>query len=301
MIKKMKSFKITTCSCAVAVTVSAFSPLPAFSAERVSSLKMAEHWHLIFPSGADAPRNIGSVLQTKMVWWPFENHHRLGEQAKHHFGCLIIVLVSTPWDRFRIVITGGKVPNTFILYPMPLRNMITRQYVSGSLRGDGMELMQKVYNLFGLLSFLSGYIRATKLGGGSSRKKLTHLGWSSVLKCEFLLRWWITWLSCVLSKENIASVLNFIQALERRTYRWLEWVGPSLDAVWVISTTNCALLLTQHGHAACQQLQFLVMNVRGKGSATHLREILRVSIEVAFMDMYISSYHDSGGDELART
>jgi TRAP-type mannitol/chloroaromatic compound transport system substrate-binding protein len=285
--KKMKSFKITTLVAAVAVTVSAFS-LPAFSAERVYKLKMAETWSSNFPIFGDAPRNMARIAD-EMSGGRLKITIDSANKHKAPFGVFDMVR-SGQYDMGHSAsyYWKGKVPNTLFFTTMPF-GMITPEQYGWFYEGDGMELMEKVYQPFGLLSFPGG--NTGNQMGGWFQKEINSLEDLQGLKMRIP-----GFAGEVLAKlgakpTNIASG-ELYTALERRTIDALEWVGPSLDLR--MGFHKIAPYYYTGWHEPATELQFLVNERTWKKLPDDLREILRVSMKLASYDMYIQSYHESG-------
>ena len=283
----MKSFKITTLVAAVAVTVSAFS-LPAFSAERVYKLKMAETWASNFPIFGDAPRNMARIAD-EMSGGRLKITIDSANKHKAPFGVFDMVR-SGQYDMGHSAsyYWKGKVPNTLFFTTMPF-GMITPEQYGWFYEGDGMELMEKVYQPFGLLSFPGG--NTGNQMGGWFQKEINSLEDLQGLKMRIP-----GFAGEVLAKlgakpTNIASG-ELYTALERRTIDALEWVGPSLDLR--MGFHKIAPYYYTGWHEPATELQFLVNERTWKKLPDDLREILRVSMKLASYDMYIQSYHESG-------
>jgi|TARA_R110000744_G_scaffold86758_3_gene169652 TRAP-type mannitol/chloroaromatic compound transport system substrate-binding protein len=285
--KKMKSFKITTLVAAVAVTVSAFS-LPAFSAERVYKLKMAETWASNFPIFGDAPRNMARIAD-EMSGGRLKITIDSSNKHKAPFGVFDMVR-SGQYDMGHSAsyYWKGKVPNTLFFTTMPF-GMITPEQYGWFYEGDGMELMQKVYQPFGLLSFPGG--NTGNQMGGWFQKEINSLDDLQGLKMRIPGFAGEVMAKLGAKPTNIASG-ELYTALERRTIDALEWVGPSLDLR--MGFHKIAPYYYTGWHEPATELQFLVNERTWKKLPDDLREILRVSMKLASYDMYIQSYHESG-------
>ncbi|AWX98597.1 ABC transporter substrate-binding protein [Marinomonas primoryensis] len=283
----MKSFKITTLVAAVAVTVSAFS-LPAFSAERVYKLKMAETWASNFPIFGDAPRNMARIAD-EMSGGRLKITIDSSNKHKAPFGVFDMVR-SGQYDMGHSAsyYWKGKVPNTLFFTTMPF-GMITPEQYGWFYEGDGMELMQKVYQPFGLLSFPGG--NTGNQMGGWFQKEINSLEDLQGLKMRIPGFAGEVMAKLGAKPTNIASG-ELYTALERRTIDALEWVGPSLDLR--MGFHKIAPYYYTGWHEPATELQFLVNERTWKKLPDDLREILRVSMKLASYDMYIQSYHESG-------
>jgi TRAP-type mannitol/chloroaromatic compound transport system substrate-binding protein len=248
---------------------------------------MAETWSSNFPIFGDAPRNMARIADEM-------SNGRLKitiDSANKH---------KAPLGVFDMVRSGqydmghsasyywkGKVPNTLYFTTMPF-GMITPEQYGWFYYGGGMDLMQKVYQPFGLLSFPGG--NTGNQMGGWFQKEINSLDDLQGLKMRIP-----GFAGEVLAKlgakpTNIASG-ELYTALERRTIDALEWVGPSLDLR--MGFHKIAPYYYTGWHEPATELQFLVNERTWKKLPDDLREILRTSMKLASYDMYIQSYHES--------
>jgi len=248
---------------------------------------MAETWSSNFPIFGDAPRNMASIAEDM-------SNGRLKitiDSANKH---------KAPLGVFDMVRSGqydmghsasyywkGKVPNTLYFTTMPF-GMITPEQYGWFYYGGGMDLMQKVYKPFGLLSFPGG--NTGNQMGGWFQKEINSLEDLQGLKMRIP-----GFAGEVLAKlgakpTNIASG-ELYTALERRTIDALEWVGPSLDLR--MGFHKIAPYYYTGWHEPATELQFLVNERTWKKLPEDLREILRTSMKLASYDMYIQSYYES--------
>lgn len=282
----MKSFKYTTLLATATIVASTFS-LPSIAADKVYRLKMAETWASNFPIFGDAPRNMARMAEEM-------SNGRLkitiDSSNKHKAALGIFDLVrSGQYDMGHSAsyYWKGKVPNTLYFTTMPF-GMITPEQYGWFYHGGGMELMEKVYKPFGLLSFPGG--NTGNQMGGWFQKEINTLADLKGLKMRIP-----GFAGEVLAKlgakpTNIASG-ELYTALERRTIDALEWVGPSLDLR--MGFHKIAPYYYTGWHEPSTELQFLVNERVWKRLPADLREILRVSMKLAAYDMYIQSYHES--------
>jgi TRAP-type mannitol/chloroaromatic compound transport system substrate-binding protein len=181
----------------------------------------------------------------------------------------------------------GKVPNTLYFTTMPF-GMSTPEQYGWFYEGDGMELMQKVYQPVGLLSFPGG--NTGNQMGGWFQKEINSLDDLQGLKMRIPGFAGEVMAKLGAKPTNIASG-ELYTALERRTIDALEWVGPSLDLR--MGFHKIAPYYYTGWHEPATELQFLVNERTWKKLPDDLREILRVSMKLASYDMYIQSYHES--------
>jgi len=259
----------------------------AQAADKVYRLKMAETWQTDFPIFGDAPRNMAAMAE------------------KMSNGRLIITIDSankhkSPFGVFDMVRAGqydlghsasyywkGKVPNTLYFTTMPFGMTAPEQY-SWFYHGGGMELMEKVYGKFGLMSFPGG--NTGNQMGGWFQKEINSLDDLKGLKMRIPGFAGEVVAKLGVSPTNIAPG-ELYTALERRTIDALEWVGPSLDLR--MGFHKIAPYYYTGWHEPATELQFLVNQRTWKKLPEDLQEILRVAMKTAAYDMYIQSYHES--------
>ncbi|RNF52546.1 ABC transporter substrate-binding protein [Marinomonas hwangdonensis] len=281
----MKSLKLTTLVAATAVITTL--SLPAFSAEKVYKLTMAETWSSNFPIFGDAPRNMARIAEEMSAGRLKIN---IDSANKHKAPLGIFDLVrSGQYDMGHSAsyYWKGKVPNTLYFTTMPF-GMITPEQYGWFYHGGGMELMQKVYEPFGLMSFPGG--NTGNQMGGWFKKEINTLDDLKGLKMRIP-----GFAGEVLAKlganpTNIASG-ELYTALERNTIDALEWVGPSLDLR--MGFHKIAPYYYTGWHEPATELQFLVNKRAWDKLPADLQQILSTSMKLASYDMYIQSYHES--------
>lgn len=283
----MKSLKFTTLVAATAVALSAFS-LPAFAAEKVYKLKMAETWATNFPIFGDAPRNMVRIAE-EMSGGRLKITIDSANKHKAPLGVFDMVR-SGQYDlgHSASYYWKGKVPNTVYFTTMPFGMTAPEQY-GWFYYGDGMKLMEKVYQPFGLLSFPGGNTGVQM--GGWFRKEINSVEDLQGLKMR-IPGFAGEVLAKLGAKPTNIPPGELYTALERNTIDALEWVGPSLDLR--MGFHKIAPYYYTGWHEPATELQFLVNERTWKKLPDDLREILRVAMKVSAYDMYIQSYHESG-------
>ncbi|MGO2236392.1 ABC transporter substrate-binding protein [Marinomonas sp. UCMA 3892] len=283
----MKSLKLTTLVAATAVALSAFS-LPAFAAEKVYKLKMAETWATNFPIFGDAPRNMVRIAE-EMSGGRLKITIDSANKHKAPLGVFDMVR-SGQYDlgHSASYYWKGKVPNTVYFTTMPFGMTAPEQY-GWFYYGDGMKLMEKVYQPFGLLSFPGGNTGVQM--GGWFRKEINSVEDLQGLKMR-IPGFAGEVLAKLGAKPTNIPPGELYTALERNTIDALEWVGPSLDLR--MGFHKIAPYYYTGWHEPATELQFLVNERTWKKLPDDLREILRVAMKVSAYDMYIQSYHESG-------
>ncbi|GAB3488005.1 TRAP transporter substrate-binding protein [Marinomonas epiphytica] len=248
---------------------------------------MAETWSSNFPIFGDAPRNMARIAEEM-------SNGRLKitiDSANKH---------KSPFGVFDMVRSGqydmghsasyywkGKVPNTLYFTTMPFGMTAPEQY-GWFYYGGGMDLMQKVYKPFGLLSFPGG--NTGNQMGGWFQKEINSLEDLQGLKMRIPGFAGEVMAKLGAKPTNIASG-ELYTALERRTIDALEWVGPSLDLR--MGFHKIAPYYYTGWHEPATELQFLVNERTWKKLPDDLRAILNTSMKLASYDMYIQSYHES--------
>ena len=267
--------------CGLAVATS------AQAADKVYRLKMAETWPTNFPIFGDAPRNMAAMAE-KM------SNGRLkitiDSKNKH----------KAPLGIFDMVRAGqydlghsasyywkGKVPNTLYFTTMPFGMTAPEQY-SWFYYGGGMELMQKVYDKYNLLSFPGG--NTGNQMGGWFQKEINSLDDLKGLKMR-IPGFAGEVIAKLGAKPTNIPPGELYTSLERRTIDALEWVGPSLDLR--MGFHKIAPYYYTGWHEPGTELQSLVNKRTWKKLPADLQEILRVAMRTAAYDMYAQSYHES--------
>jgi TRAP-type mannitol/chloroaromatic compound transport system substrate-binding protein len=261
---------------------------PTFAADKVYRLKLAETWPPNFPIFGDSTKNLAKSVKTMSN------------------GRLIITIDSrnkhkAPFGVFDMVRAGqydmghsasyywkGKDPNTLFFTSMPFGMTAPEQY-GWFYFGGGMELMKKVYDKHGMLSFPGG--NTGNQMGGWFQKEINSIADLQGLKMR-IPGFAGEVLAKVGAKPTNIPPGELYTALERRTIDALEWVGPSLDLR--MGFHKIAPYYYTGWHEPATELQFMINKKSWDKLPADLQEILRVSMRNAAYDMYIQSYHLSG-------
>ena len=257
----------------------------AFADDKVYRLKLAETWPPNFPIFGDSTKNLAKSVKTMSN------------------GRLIITIDSrnkhkAPFGVFDMVRAGqydmghsasyywkGKDPNTLFFTSMPFGMTAPEQY-GWFYYGDGMELMKKVYDKHGMLSFPGG--NTGNQMGGWFQKEINSVADLQGLKMR-IPGFAGEVLAKVGAKPTNIPPGELYTALERRTIDALEWVGPSLDLR--MGFHKIAPYYYTGWHEPATELQFMINKKSWDKLPADLQEILRVSMRNAAYDMYIQSYH----------
>jgi len=260
---------------------------PALAAQKVFRLKLAETWPPNFPIFGDATKSMAKMAETMSN------------------GRLIITIDSknkhkAPFGIFDMVRSGqydmghsasyywkGKVPETLYFTTMPFGMIAPEQY-AWFYYGGGMELMEKLYDKYGMLSFPGG--NTGNQMGGWFRKEINSVKDLQGLKMR-IPGFAGEVLAKVGAKPTNIPAGELYTALERNTIDALEWVGPSLDLR--MGFHKIAPFYYTGWHEPATELQFLINKRVWKKLPPDLQEILRVAMRTAAYDMYIQSYHAS--------
>lgn len=181
----------------------------------------------------------------------------------------------------------GKIPNALYFTTMPF-GMITPEQYGWFYYGGGMDLMEKVYGKYNVLSFPGG--NTGNQMGGWFQKEIKSLDDLKGLKMR------IPGFAGEILAELGAKPTNIpagelYTALDRKTIDALEWVGPSLDLR--MGFHKIAPFYYTGWHEPAAELQFLVNKRSMDKLPPDLQEILKVAMRDVAFDMYIRTYHDS--------
>jgi len=277
---------IKTTSLAIICTLALTSP--SIAAEKVYRLKLAETWPKNFPIFGDATKNMATMAE-KMSNGRLKI--RIDSKNKHKAALGIFDMVRS--GQYDMGHSGsyywkGKVPETLYFTTMPFGMTAPEQY-GWFYHGGGLELMQKTYSKYGMLSFPGG--NTGNQMGGWFQKEIKSIADLKGLKMripgfagEILAK--------VGAKPTNIPAGELYTALERGTIDALEWVGPSLDLR--MGFHKIASYYYTGWHEPAAELQYLINKRTWNKLPADLQEILRVAMRTAAYDMYIQTYHESG-------
>lgn len=283
MFKLTFARKIMAAAACAAVLIS-----PAQAAEKVYKLKLAETWPTNFGVFSEPARRMAD-LANKMSNGRLEIKIDTANKHKSAFGVFDMVRAGQyDMGHSASYYWKGKVPNTLYFTTMPFGMTATEQY-GWFYYGGGMELMQKVYEPFNLMSFPGGNTGVQM--GGWFQKEINSVEDLQGLKMRIP-----GFAGEVLAKLG-ANPTNIppgelYTSLERRTIDALEWVGPSMDLR--MGFHKIAPYYYTGWHEPGTELQFLVNKRTFDKLPADLQEILTTAMRVAAYDMTIKSHHESG-------
>ncbi len=260
---------------------------PAMAADKVYKLKLAESWPPNFPIFGGATKNMAAMAE-KMSNGRLKITIDAKNKHKAAFGIFDMVK-SGQYDMGHSAsyYWKGKDPNTLYFTTMPFGMIAPEQY-AWFYHGGGMELMKKVYDKHGLLSFPGG--NTGNQMGGWFRKEIKSVDDLKGLKMR-IPGFAGEVLAKVGAKPTNIPAGELYTALERNTIDALEWVGPSLDLR--MGFHKIAPYYYTGWHEPATELQFLVNKRKFDKLPPDLQEILITAMKTAAYDMYIQSYHES--------
>lgn len=256
-------------------------------AEKTYKLRLAETWPPNFPIFGESTKNMQKRVATM-------SNGRLkiiiDSKNKHKAPLGIFDMVkSGQYDMGHSAsyYWKGKDPNTLYFTTMPFGMTAPEQY-AWFYYGGGMELMAKVYDKHGMLSFPGG--NTGNQMGGWFQKEINSVEDLKGLKMR-IPGFAGEVLAKLGAKPTNIPAGELFTALERRTIDALEWVGPSLDLR--MGFHKIAPYYYTGWHEPGTELQFLVNKKKFDSLPADLQEILVTAMRVAAYDMYAQSYHES--------
>ena len=260
---------------------------PAFAAEKTYRLKLAETWPSNFPIFGDATKNMAKMAESMS-----NGRLKITIDSKNKHKAPLGVFDMVRGGQYDMGHSAsyywkGKDANTLYFTTMPFGMTAPEQY-GWFYYGGGMELMAKVYDKHGVLSFPGG--NTGNQMGGWFQKEINSVDDLKGLKMripgfagEVLAR--------LGAKPTNIPAGELYTALERRTIDALEWVGPSLDLR--MGFHKIAPYYYTGWHEPATELQFLVNQKKMATLPEHLQQIVETAMKYAAYDMYARSYNDS--------
>ncbi|MBU0923617.1 TRAP transporter substrate-binding protein DctP [bacterium] len=178
----------------------------------------------------------------------------------------------------------GKDINTLPFTSMPFGLTAPEQY-SWFYHGGGMELMKKVYDAHGVLSFPGGSTGVQM--GGWFKKEINTLDDLKGLKMRIP-----GFAGEIMAKLGV-QVTNLAPgelytSLEMGTIDALEWVGPSMDIS--MGFHKVAPFYYTGWHEPASEMQFIINTKKFDKLPADLKEIMLAAIRLSAYDMYIQNY-----------
>jgi len=286
MIKKVNTMSIRRTLLAAATVVVAAVGSPAL-AEETYTLRLAETWGPNSPILGETTKHFEDMLEM-MSGGRIEVRIDSANKHKAPFGIFDMVR-SGQYDMGHTAsyYYKGSIPNAMYFTTVPFGMLAPEQY-AWFYYGGGMELMQKVYEPYGLLSFPGG--NTGNQMGGWFNEEINSLEDLDGLKMRTP-----GFAGEVMSELGVA-VTNLppgelYTALERGTIDALEWVGPALD--FPMGFHQIADYYYSGWQEPGAEVQFLINQKTWEELPEELQEILRVAMRTAAYDMYAKSTNDN--------
>ncbi|WP_083260207.1 TRAP transporter substrate-binding protein [Marinobacter sp. X15-166B] len=281
----MKSLRLTVAAGVLALLTLASAPALA---EKTYTLKLAETWGPNYPILGDTTKNMAAMAE-KMSGGRLKIRIDSSNRHKAPFGIFDMVKAGQyDMGHTASYYYKGKIPNAMYFTTIPFGLMAQEQY-AWFYHGGGMELMQKVYEPHGMLSFPGG--NTGNQMGGWFRKEIESVDDLKGLKMR------IPGFAGEVMAELGVAVTNIppgelYTSLERGTIDALEWVSPGLDLP--MGFHQIADYYYSGWQEPGAEVQFLINLKTWNKLPEDLQEILRVAIRTAAYDMYSQSTHANG-------
>ena len=178
----------------------------------------------------------------------------------------------------------GKDINTLPFTSMPFGLTSPEQY-AWFYHGGGMELMKKVYDKHGVLSFPGGSTGVQM--GGWFKKEINTLDDLKGLKMRIPGFAGEIMAKLDVQVSNIPSGELFT-SLEMGTIDALEWVGPSMDIG--MGFHKIAPYYYTGWHEPASEMHFIINTKKFEKLPDDLNEIMLNAIRLSAYDMYIQNY-----------
>ena len=178
----------------------------------------------------------------------------------------------------------GKDINTLPFTSM-LFGLTSPEQYSWFYHGGGMELMKKVYDKHGVLSFPGGSTGVQM--GGWFKKEINTLEDLKGLKMRIPGFAGEIMAKLGVQVTNLAPGELFT-SLEMGTIDALEWVGPSMDIS--MGFHKVAPYYYTGWHEPASEMQFIVNTKKFDKLPDDLKEIMLAAIRLSAYDMYIQNY-----------
>jgi TRAP-type mannitol/chloroaromatic compound transport system substrate-binding protein len=178
----------------------------------------------------------------------------------------------------------GKDINTLPFTSMPFGMTAPEQY-AWFYHGGGIELMKKVYDTHGVLSFPGGSTGVQM--GGWFKKEINTLDDLKGLKMRIPGFAGEIMAKLGVQVSNIAPG-ELYTSLEMGTIDALEWVGPSMDIS--MGFHKIAPYYYTGWHEPASEMQFIINSRKFEKLPADLKEIMINAIRLSAYDMYIQNY-----------
>tara|TARA_R110001583_G_scaffold3812_1_gene23256 strand:+ start:6522 stop:7610 length:1089 start_codon:yes stop_codon:yes gene_type:complete len=250
--------------------------------------KLAETWGPNFPIFGDTTKNMVKMVK-EMSNGRLDIRIDSSNKHKSAFGIFDFVKSGQyQMGHSASYYWKGKDFNTMFFTTVPFGMIASEQY-AWFYYGGGMELMKKVYDQYGILSFPGG--NTGNQMGGWFKKEINSVEDLQGLKMR-IPGFAGEVLAKLGAKPTNIPPGELYTALERNTIDALEWVGPSLDLR--MGFHKIAPYYYTGWHEPGTELQFMVNEKAYNSLPKDLQKILTVAMKAAAYDMYAQSMHASG-------
>lgn len=250
--------------------------------------KLAETWGPNFPVFGDTTKNMVKMVK-EMSNGRLDIRIDSANKHKSAFGIFDFVKSGQyQMGHSASYYWKGKDFNTMFFSTVPFGMIASEQY-AWFYYGGGMELMKKVYDKYGILSFPGG--NTGNQMGGWFKKKINTVEDLQGLKMR-IPGFAGEVLAKLGAKPTNIPPGELYTALERNTIDALEWVGPSLDLR--MGFHKIAPYYYTGWHEPGTELQFMVNEKAYNSLPKDLQKILTIAMKTAAYDMYSQSMHASG-------
>ena len=250
--------------------------------------KLAETWGPNFPIFGDTTKNMVKMVK-EMSNGRLDIRIDSSNKHKSAFGIFDFVKSGQyQMGHSASYYWKGKDFNTMFFTTVPF-GMIAPEQHAWFYYGGGMELMKKVYDKYGILSFPGG--NTGNQMGGWFKKEIKTVEDLKGLKMR-IPGFAGEVLAKLGAKPTNIPPGELYTALERNTIDALEWVGPSLDLR--MGFHKIAPYYYTGWHEPGTELQFMVNEKAYNSLPKDLQKILTVAMKAAAYDMYSQSMHASG-------
>ncbi len=255
--------------------------LPALA--ETYTLKLAETWGPNSPILGDTTRHMAAMAE-KMSGGRLRIRIDSSNKHKAPFGIFDMVKAGQyDMGHTASYYYKGKIPSAMYFTTVPFGMIAPEQY-GWFYYGGGLELMEKAYAPYGVLSFPGGNT-GNQMGGWFSKEinsvddlkglKMRTPGFAGEVMAELGV-----------AVTNIAPG-ELYTSLERGTIDALEWVGPALDLP--LGFHRIAPYYYSGWQEPAAEVQFLINQKSWEKLPEDLQEILRVAMRTAAYDMYAQS------------
>jgi TRAP-type mannitol/chloroaromatic compound transport system substrate-binding protein len=271
-------------SAAVLAVATTFATTQALAQENFT-LRLAETWGPNFPIFGDTTKRMAELAE-EMSGGRLRIRIDSANKHKAPFGVFDMVKAGQyDMGHSASYYWKGKVPETLFFTSMPFGMTAIEQY-AWFYHGDGMELMQEVYEPHNMMSFPGGNTGVQM--GGWFRKEINSLEDLQGVKMRIPGFAGEVFAEVGVSPTNIPPG-ELYTALERNTIDAVEWVGPALDLR--LGFQQIADYYYTGWHEPATELQFLVNQDTWDELPEDLRAILRTAMRVSSYDMLVQSQH----------